>query len=259
MEIRWETFSVPTAATQKPGAVFCRDLLPGEVQGVRTELVRITGPSHVTVQGEATVYVVLLGLAGAGTVSADGESFHISPESVVRLPLGKSHGLNVQAGGKLHCLRISKSIDADDIAEVATNAKLHSDFYARTFLDCPVYNEDIKSAKTVNRMLLDEGMVPRFCMGTVETTGPDSVDGHCHRMLDQLFLGLRGCRCTVRADGSEAMLSENCLLHIPLGSNHSVSVDEGQILRYVWLDFFGSLEGQSYMSSQHNIQPDEDN
>ena len=68
---------------------------------------------------------------------------------------------------------------------------------------------------------------------------------------------LRGCRCTVCANGSQATLGENCLLHIPLGATHSVSVDEGEILRYVWLDFFRSLEGQSYMASQHTIQPDE--
>jgi len=257
MDIRSETFSLTGPAAEEPGAVLSRDILPGEVQGVRTELLHISGPARVDVPAEAASYTVLLALAGAGTVLAAGESFRIATEWIVRLPPAKGYRLDVPADGELHCLRISKTMDAGDMAEIAANPEMHSTLYATSFTDCPAYSEEIKSDKTVSRMLLDKGMVPRFCMGTVETAGPDSVDSHCHAMLDQLFLGLRGCRCTVRANGAQATLGENCLLHVPLGASHSVSVAEGDILRYVWLDFFLSLEGQSYMASQHTIRPDE--
>jgi hypothetical protein len=72
-------------------------------------------------------------------------------------------------------------------------------------------------------------------------------------MLDQLFLGLDSCECHVYADGSEAVLKQNMLLHIPLASNHSSSVDGGKKLNYLWMDFFLSLEGQKYMNEQHHM------
>ena len=129
--------------------------------------------------------------------------------------------------------------------------------YAKSFAECATYSEDIKSAKTTNRMLLDEGLVPRFCMGTVETAGPDKVDFHDHPMLDQLFLGLKGCRCKCVADRAEEVLTENMLLHVPLGSNHAVEAADSDMMYYAWLDFFLTLEDQEYMSRQHKIDRNE--
>jgi hypothetical protein len=105
-------------------------------------------------------------------------------------------------------------------------------------------------------MILPEGFVPRFCMGSVETTGPDLVAEHEHPMLDQLFLGLADCKCTCLADGDQTILSENMMLHIPLGSKHSVSVEEKDTLAYIWFDFFFTLQGQDYMREQHKMEDD---
>jgi quercetin dioxygenase-like cupin family protein len=96
-------------------------------------------------------------------------------------------------------------------------------------------------------------------MGSVETKGPDSVGEHSHPMLDQLFLGLEGCKCTCYADGEEVGLTENMLLHIPLGSRHSVSVEDGDTLSYIWLDFFLTLNGEKYMNEQHHIESKQNN
>ena len=55
-------------------------------------------------------------------------------------------------------------------------------------------------------------------------------------MLEQLFFGLPDNNCFVRADDDEIPFGENVLLHIPLGSNHSVRVEPGHKLHYLWLD-----------------------
>jgi hypothetical protein len=154
-------------------------------------------------------------------------------------------------------LRFVKYLDDKDKKEIRKDPALHSRLYAPKFVDCPAYREDIKSAKTINRMLLPEKFVPRFCMGSVETTGPDLVAAHEHPMLEQLFFGLKNCNAVCHADASQAPLLENTLLHIPLGSKHSVSVKEGNTLYYIWLDFFLSLEGQTYMGQQHHMEKDE--
>jgi hypothetical protein len=86
-------------------------------------------------------------------------------------------------------------------------------------------------------------------MGTVETVGPDSVGAHEHPMLEQLFLGLVGNKCTVYADDTQVEFLEHSLLHIPLGSRHSVSVEEGESLHYVWMDFFLTKQGEDWLDT----------
>jgi quercetin dioxygenase-like cupin family protein len=126
--------------------------------------------------------------------------------------------------------------------------------YIKALADCPTYKEDIKSDKTLNRMILPEGLVPRFAMGSVETEGPDEVGEHDHPMLDQIFFGLKGCKCSCFANGEETVLTENMMLHIPLASKHYVSVAEGDKLAYIWMDFFLTLEGEKYMGEQHQVE-----
>jgi len=172
---------------------------------------------------------------------------------LARIPYNKAYTIQVGEDSTFHCLRLRKSLDDPDRAVIAKDMDNHSKVYIKAIKDCPMYTEDIKSAKTINRMLLAEGMVPRFCMGTVTTEGPDKVGAHVHPMLDQLFFGLDGCECRVFANGTEAVLKENMLLHIPLASMHSSSVDAGKKLNYVWMDFFQSLEGQKYMNEQHKM------
>jgi len=87
-----------------------------------------------------------------------------------------------------------------------------------------------------------------------ETEGPDEVGEHCHPILDQLFLGLSSCNCIFYADDEQTILSENMLLHIPLGSKHAVSVSKGNTLAYIWMDFFLTLEGEKYMREQHQME-----
>ena len=72
--------------------------------------------------------------------------------------------------------------------------------------------------------------------------------------IDQLFFGLEGCKCTCVAGAETAVLTENMMLHIPIGSTHTISVEEGDKLYYIWLDFFLTLEGQKYMGEQHKMK-----
>jgi hypothetical protein len=123
--------------------------------------------------------------------------------------------------------------------------------YFRTYSECEVYREEIKSAKTVSRTLIPPNLLPRFSMGSVQTTGPDVVQAHQHAMLEQFFFGLPGNSCHVRADAHEIPFGESALLHIPRGSLHGVRVEENHALHYLWLDFFLRQEDMSYISETH--------
>lgn len=253
---------VPEIRTQamsfhwEPGernAVLVEPVLPGEVAGVTTEEISITGDCSFRQAGGPDTYDVLLTISGTANVISGSNRLETTAEQIIRLPYGADYRIDVPAGDEFKCLRVRKAMTAGDREVIRRDAEMHSFFYARKYSECQAYTEDIKSAKTINRMLLPEGYVPRLCMGLVETAGPDSVGAHVHPMLDQLFLGLKNCRCTCSADGAETLLTENALLHIPLASWHSASVAPGDLLSYIWMDNFFTTQGQSYMSEQHKM------
>lgn len=229
-------------------------ILPGEVEGVEIEFISMKGASQLNEMAFHNRYDTILFLKGEGHIESDGFCYEVTGEHISRLPYKKNYSIHVKQGMEIQFLRFRKALDVADLGVIFQDIAIHSEIYLKALDQCPVYTEDIKSSKSINRMILPEGMVPRFCMGSVETKGPDSVGEHSHPMLDQLFLGLEGCKCTCSANGDKTILKEDMILHIPLGSNHSVSVEDGDNLSYIWLDFFHTLNGQKYMSEQQHIE-----
>ena len=128
--------------------------------------------------------------------------------------------------------------------------------YFVRYAECRQYVDDTKSGETVSRIILHEDIVPRLCIGSVQTSGPDEVGAHTHPMLEQLFFGLAGNDVLVMADSAEVRFLEKDLLHIPLGSSHGAKVEAGKELHYVWIDIFHSLEDLDYIKDNH-IMKDE--
>jgi len=129
-------------------------------------------------------------------------------------------------------------------------------FFTR-FEDCEPYTEKIKSPNTISRTVLHADIVPRVSLGTVEAMGPDKVGAHKHPMLERFFLGLSNNDITVYADDTFTEFKEySTLLHIPLGSNHSVTVDENKKMNYMWMDFFLTKEGQVWLKTHQPISTD---
>lgn len=238
---------LPTGAA-KPG-VTARQVLPGQIQGVVTDFVTLTGPARHAEPASSTHEIVWLLLDGAGTLRTRDNTYSISTETIARAPLGWAWDIEAAPGQTLHALRIRKLLSQADRAELkkfpANNAAPH----VMKFSECPTYGEAIKSKKTTSRTLLPENFVPRMAIGTVETTGPDAVAPHAHPMLEQLFLGLRDNDITVTADSASANLKPFTILHIPLGSSHGAQVAEGKKLHYIWMDFFATREGQEWLKN----------
>jgi hypothetical protein len=237
----------------RPGTVTVHDIFTGQFRDVVVELLGFCGPVRYETAADENIYPVLLPMNGKGRLSTVQGIINLVPESIVRVPFNRTYVFDVARGCQLHVLRIRKLLNEKDKKDIIRQEKYHTKLYAPLFSDCPAYKEAIKSPKTLNRMLLPENYVPRFCMGSVETTGPDTVGAHEHPMLDQIFFGLKKCRGTLHANEAQAPIVENGLLHIPLGSRHGASVKKGNRLYYIWMDFFLTLEGQSYMSEKHQI------
>jgi len=240
--------------TDKPdGSVSKSAVLAGEIESVFLEYYSFKGAYQINEPANSKYYDVLLSLQGVAALYVGKDVYEFNSNYIVRIPFNEPYRIQLEKRKEFHFLRIRKYLDDNDRGVILQNPDEHSFVYIESISKCPVYTEEIKSDKTINRMILPEGFVPRFCMGSVYTEGPDSVEEHEHAMLDQLFLGLKNCRCTCSADGEQAELTENMILHIPLGSKHSVSVRAGDTLYYIWLDFFLTQEGQKYMGEQHHM------
>ena len=128
--------------------------------------------------------------------------------------------------------------------------------YFQAYATARTYKEAIKSPRTTSRTLLPAGLIPRLAMGSVQTEGPDAVAAHRHPMLEQLFVGVRGCDCVVECDGLGVGMLEGEVVHIPLGSEHGVRVEAGKLLEYIWMDFFlNQQDGDRWISTMHTDDP----
>jgi hypothetical protein len=153
------------------------------------------------------------------------------------------------SNASLQFLEFIIDLSQTDVTEMEENAPKFPIFLS--YSDCKTYKEKIKSEKTVSRTLLSEYTFPRLCIGSVETTGDDHVAAHRHPMLEQLFFGLQDNDCIVKADESEMEFKESVLLHIPLGSNHSVDVQKPKKLHYIWIDLFRERKGMDWITQEH--------
>lgn len=238
----------------RPG-VHIQPVLAGAVPEVTLDLVSVVGPARLSEPAAPGHAVVWLVLSGQGRMSAKKHAYEVAGETILRAPQGWSWQIETTPGQTLHVLRIRRGLTPQDRAELVKFPQNNAAPHVRKFSECEPYTEAIKSPKTTSRTLLPENFVPRMALGTVETTGPDSVGLHSHPMLEQFFLGLEGNDITVLADNDRANLTGFAILHIPLGSNHGAEVAEGKKLRYVWMDFFQTREGQEWLKMHKPIEP----
>jgi hypothetical protein len=255
--IAMQKLDLAAAGKAADAQVRATEVLTGEIQGVSTHLVSIRGPGQHIEPATADREVIWLFIAGKGTLQTKDMTYEIEGEAIARAPLGWSWQIDVPQGEVLHALRVRKFDSADDRQQLQKFPQNNQSPHVKKFSECPAYREAIKSPKTVSRTLLPENYVPRVAMGTVETTGPDTVGAHRHPMLEQLFLGLKDNDITITADEASAQLTSFAILHIPLGSNHGALVAEGKKLYYVWMDFFITKEGQDWLKMHQAIEPNE--
>ena len=162
----------------------------------------------------------------------------------------KNITINTAKNDTLHYLKISSRLTTQDLLDLKEfPAKNTQNVYYAKFTDCKSYTEPIKSPNTISRTILPNKYIPRIAMGTVQTKGPDKVGAHEHAMLEQLFLGLSKNNCVVYADDAKIDFPQYSVLHIPLGSSHSVSVEKDEIMYYVWMDFFLDKKGEEWLKT----------
>ena len=223
-------------------------ILPGEIIGIKTFWAELRGGIANKYIPEENEQRVLLFTNGTGSIVQDGVNFAIDELSLFVPDIHRD--FIISSGKKNLCyLEIILHLAAEDLQWLGEREDKFP--YFIRYGECRQYVDDIKSEKTVSRIILPEDIVPRLCIGSVQTSGPDQVEAHTHPMLEQLFFGLAGNDVLVMADSAEVGFLEKDLLHIPLGSSHGVKVEEGNELHYVWIDIFHSLDDIDYIKNNH--------
>jgi len=235
---------------------FSKPLLENEIKGVSVEHIAISGEQPIVEHSQNGFKSIYLFVKGTGEIIADKSSYEIVPESIFLPNTAEAFSIASAHDSTVHCVKISCKLSAQDQENLTLlpTENTHSPYFAK-FSDCQSYSEAIKSPNTVSRTILSNAYIPRVAMGTVHTTGPDKVGAHEHPMLEQLFLGLSGNNCTVYADADKTEFPSFSILHIPLGSRHSVSVEKDEIMYYVWMDFFIDKDGEQWLKT-HKVDSD---
>lgn len=238
--------------------IFTEELLAGEIADTKIEHLAYLGPTRQTIALPDEHVTMFLFVSGNGTLIADSIMYQIVPESIA-IPMSEIDHLQfeVPTGEELHLLQFTKKLSSQDLEDLRNFPEENKyKLYFTRFEDCEPYTEKIKSPNTTSRTVLPADIVPRVSFGTVEATGPDEVGAHKHPMLDQLFLGLSDNDVTVHADNASTRFTQYSLLHIPIGSNHWVSVGENKKMYYMWMDFFLTKEGQEWLKTHKPVSSD---
>eukprot|EP01113_Clastostelium_recurvatum_P046264 TRINITY_DN8078_c0_g1_i2.p1 TRINITY_DN8078_c0_g1~~TRINITY_DN8078_c0_g1_i2.p1 ORF type:complete len:268 (-),score=30.90 TRINITY_DN8078_c0_g1_i2:12-773(-) len=226
------------------------EILQGEIKGARIFFTTFAAPrSYYILPVTPISNRILLFYKGSGTIMQDSRVFPINEMCLfVPRPLVP---FVVSPSSHFTALEIQWSLRENntDLEDLASSFQ-HYPFY-QPYSTARTYKEEIKSPKTTSRTLLPPYIVPRVAIGSVQTTGPDAVAKHSHPMLEQLFFSLEDNECTVECDDQSKSLAGADVLHIPLGSTHGVTVEEGKNLHYIWLDFFLEKEGARWISDMH--------
>ncbi len=229
---------------------YSESILENEIKGIRVEHIAITNEKPIIDIAKVGYKTIYLFVKGTGTIIAENKSYELVPETIFLPNIVQKITIKSTKNDSLHYLKISSQLTAQDLLDLKEfpTEDTQNVYYAK-FTDCQSYTEPIKSPNTISRTILPNKIIPRIAMGTVQTIGPDKVGAHEHPMLEQLFLGLAKNHCTVYADDAQTDFSQYAVLHIPLGSNHSVSVEKDEVLYYVWMDFFLDKKGEEWLKT----------
>lgn len=244
--IEYLNMNLQTAKTS-----YSKTVLENEIQGVKVDQISVTKNALVETLRKDAKFIYLF-IKGTGTVTINNKEYDIVPETILLPNSNLKIAVNASKNDTLHYLKIASKLTQQDLLDLETFPKENTNtVYYKKFTDCESYTEPIKSPNTVSRTILPNKFIPRIAMGTVQTKGPDKVGAHEHGMLEQLFLGLTDNKVVVFADEAQIKFPEYSILHIPLGSSHSVVVNKDEIMYYVWMDFFRDKKGEEWLKT-HN-------
>ncbi|HOV63889.1 MAG TPA: hypothetical protein PLG43_08430 [Spirochaetia bacterium] len=226
-----------------------QNLLQGEINGANVLSYKPVAGSTILFPPQGDYVRIFVLINGEVEFLTNGSTF-LFKERTFFVP-DPAKGLSVRAAGNPHFLELRWNISKKDepiMKSFESRAPL-----IQPYAEAPLYNDDTKSKKTLSRSIILQYTLPRICIGSVETNGPDHVDSHVHPHVDQLFYTFPENDMDLIVENERHHIGGNTLLHIPLGSSHGAEVASGRKLHYIWIDFIIDTEGFRYLDESHRL------
>lgn len=231
------------------GSPSTRQILPNQIKGASTYLVTVPSRARFELTSPDSQQVISFLVTGTGTLITDA-LYKVMNQLTAFVALPGTPAL-LTAEKDCCLLQIRMDIDPEELRDLDK-----ASFPIVTAYDnCEFYRDDIKSEKTISRTLIPPFKVPRFSMGSVQTTGPDHIQLHAHPVFDQLFFSFAENDCDLLIDGETFSFGGNCLLYIPRGSEHGIDARSGHTVHYLWLDFFERSDDMEFLVETHKPVP----
>lgn len=222
-------------------------MLTGVILGVEIEFCAIPQGTSVEISGRPGGITIGFLCKGTASFSQANQQQTFTEKAMFVGLVGRS--LNIHAVDDSEVLVIKKFLTAAEIEEMHTYGNELPMICLYT--DAIQYRDPFKSEKTISRALLPQRIIPGFALGSVETYGDDLIGQHEHPLLDQFFFSFHENNMTLLIDDFIYPMGPDTLLHIPLGSNHGVSVKGKECAHYLWIDAILCKEGDSYLDEVH--------
>ncbi len=222
-----------------------KTILSGEIVGVKTSLVWVPAGGQANLISPADKQHICFVVGGTGRMQTANSGHDLMDKDL----FAAQPDTRTIFSAETPCTLLLIAMDL--YPQEAANPKTAIYPVVRRYSMCEKYRDYFKTPKTVSRTLVHPFTLPRFSMGSVETTGADRIEPHAHPMLDQLFFSFADNFCTLLVDGARHPFAGNCLLHVPLGSEHGIDAAPGDVVNYLWIDFFAKSEDMEYLVKFH--------
>lgn len=223
-------------------------LMDQEISGTKVICHVLPAEDSLALAPSSEYIRIIFVCSGDATIQSNGVSHEFSQRGLfIGVP---NKELTVQTKKQTKVLELCRWLTAE---EYDTVLESHDLPYALIYDDAPKYTEECKSPKTISRILVPQRLIPQFAMGSVETYGKDRIEQHSHPYLEQYFFSLEENNCIALIDDVKFPFGANTVLHIPLGSNHGIHLDDEHSCHYLWMDFLLSEEALQYLDDSHTI------
>lgn len=210
-----------------------KSMLPGEIEGVSVINYTLPRQQELIFENSKKHISIFFLLDGEACFVADGNHYEYAEKAVfAALP---QTTVCVHAISDCSFLKINWDMNEYDFADLENNKESFP--YTKAYNDSQQYRDFFKSEKTVSRAIIPQAIIPRFAMGSVETSADDLIGQHAHPLLDQFFFSFPENDMYLLIDSCIFPMKGSTLVHIPLGSNHGVIALNSQRVHYLWLDF----------------------
>ena len=221
-------------------------LLDDCIKEMTTSSISILGGEKLIIEPDDHYHVFVL-ISGSISFETDGKSFDFNSRATFVPAPDSSIQIKAKTNAGLLYIRVLKhDEDPQLLSEYGTVFP-----YVMPYESSKQYWDVHKTQKTIPRIMLEQRTIPRMCMGSCESLGYDEIIAHAHPMLDQYFYSFPENHTTVSIDDEKIDFKGNMIMYIPLGSNHGSTVDLGNHLHYVWIDFFNDEAGMKRLDTMH--------